>query len=1554
MSKATKLILSWATIAPAVLLYVNSAFSAPLRDMVDITDLVVSNAYAELFESQGFGNWSGLGMNAYYTAIGACEGATPDDTYVPGCDGAELYAQCSLGDDYRLQVAERRSARLYFEVDLSVVSNQFKFFQLEWTLSKYDWHHYGDVPYSVENYVRPLTTTQVWTFDTGLVTPPWHTPVEEWVPWGFPYLSSDCRYEYSRPIVWGCQQTREVRPEPRNPDPDMNVAEPVNVQNGSMRREETDIIVSCPGIPLAFTRTYDSAGDPAGTLGPKWRHSYEWSLTTTNTLFLDQTNMWAVLETGDGRALWFQQDTNGLFSAPFDCAWRLANSNGEWDVTTENNLTYHLDTNGVLQTVHDLWGNSVSVQYDVFAGPPIVASVQHNNGQRLNFIYIGGRLVQVQVYNGNFAASFAYNAQGELNNATRSVDSGIATTRYTYATSSGLEHCLTEAVDPAGNTFTWTYQTNSLGQARCVESWVGTNYLKTTLQYDAVEPNSTTVHYERDGQTIQYLYRYDPLVKRVTQVRGPEAAGFTAWNQSQKGVWREPDDDGNVVTETANDMQSDGWLSTALQFDDRHNPTNAALGYSAPAADAWSFGWHPDWNTLTSVSDPENHRTAFEYANGRVTRASVYWDDSNSYDTTLGYKDNGLLAAITNANGHWVRFGYDDYGRLDRVESQIGAIATFSNNILGRVVSASLPGTGGPRTTHFDVNSLGWVNSVQYPSGLTERFWYDEIGNLTNHVDVAGRTNRYTYAPTRKLTSSVRVLANGSAVTNRIEYGSQFDVFRLRDAKNRAVESYAIDLQGRVTSVTNLEGQSMSLTYRVGKYVDSVTRFDGTTVTNGYDSGGRLASVTYPDSTSTFTYYKNGLPHTAVNETCAVANTWDAAGRLTEVQVTGLLPDPLTVDYDRDPVGNATSVANVAGTTAYAYDAAERLTVIQPAAGGSFQFAYNTNNGLVASMTNSGTGVNASYEYDIMDRVTNIVWRNGSNDVLRSFDYQYNAAGLVTNLVRIGPGQHTAVAYDYDSLDRLVSEANDDGVTLSVSGWSYDLVGNRTQKTRDNLTVNYTNAANGNRLLGWTATSSNAFADILQVDVSGASSETIGTNDALGQLWVSNAVAQTPYMSWSSFWLSAVPVQSGTQTFVAAVGDAAGNVGYATNTILVRVVTGGQYTYSDAGCVTGIVYSGSGFSNAVSLAWNGQYQLTGVSTGGVLAEAYGYDAAGRRAWTFDGMVTNYHLYDGAQVLADLDATGGVVRSYVWGPGVDNLLAMTVGAGSNAVTYYPITDRLGTLHALANGSGKIVEQYRFDAWGRVLGISDGDGKPLAKSAVGNRYLWQGREYSWATGFYYFRARWYDPVTGRWLSNDPLGIAGGLNQYVFCANNPVNFRDPFGLCKDSIRGISWWEMYGPGLQYKLVELTKFVFSMGFPDPSQEGFLRWRAAQLSPQQGIAVLPFLPIPGGSGLGAAETTTQQGTQLYRVFGNEARGLGNYYTTVNPATVTDVRATAGLFPGNSGSFVLEGTLNNTEGVLFRNAAPGPGGIGGGLPEVFVPNPSTQINIQRVSGVNPPF
>ncbi len=68
--------------------------------------------------------------------------------------------------------------------------------------------------------------------------------------------------------------------------------------------------------------------------------------------------------------------------------------------------------------------------------------------------------------------------------------------------------------------------------------------------------------------------------------------------------------------------------------------------------------------------------------------------------------------------------------------------------------------------------------------------------------------------------------------------------------------------------------------------------------------------------------------------------------------------------------------------------------------------------------------------------------------------------------------------------------------------------------------------------------------------------------------------------------------------------------------------------------------------------------------------------------------------------------------------------------------------------------------------------------ITESVYGNRFLFQGREYDYDTALYYFRARWYEPETGRWLSPDPIGISGGLNLYAFCGNDPVNYIDPTG--------------------------------------------------------------------------------------------------------------------------------------------------------------------------------
>jgi len=200
--------------------------------------------------------------------------------------------------------------------------------------------------------------------------------------------------------------------------------------------------------------------------------------------------------------------------------------------------------------------------------------------------------------------------------------------------------------------------------------------------------------------------------------------------------------------------------------------------------------------------------------------------------------------------------------------------------------------------------------------------------------------------------------------------------------------------------------------------------------------------------------------------------------------------------------------------------------------------------------------------------------------------------------------------------------------------------------------------------------------------------------------------------------------------------------------------------------------------SGIPLSWDTQGRLVSVSANGVFAESYQYDALGRRVSTTDGAGTVFHVYEGDQCAADTDASGNLLRSYTWGPGIDDLLAVTVYSQDATNSYYAVKDRLGSVQALVDASGAVVESYTYDAWGNAS-ILTSDLRPLTSSAYGNRYLWQGREYSAATGLYNFRARWYEPQSGRWLSKDPIGLEGGLNLYAFCENNPVNFIDPNGL-------------------------------------------------------------------------------------------------------------------------------------------------------------------------------
>ena len=229
--------------------------------------------------------------------------------------------------------------------------------------------------------------------------------------------------------------------------------------------------------------------------------------------------------------------------------------------------------------------------------------------------------------------------------------------------------------------------------------------------------------------------------------------------------------------------------------------------------------------------------------------------------------------------------------------------------------------------------------------------------------------------------------------------------------------------------------------------------------------------------------------------------------------------------------------------------------------------------------------------------------------------------------------------------------------------------------------------------------------------------------------------------------------------------------------------TSGAYSYDAAGNVTHIERNGR---PTLDLTWNSRYQLVSVSTNGVFAEGYAYDALCRRVSTTTQERTTRHVYDNNwQVIADLDEDGDVVASYTWGDGIDNLLAVSIGGA----TYYPLTDIQGTIWGYVDSQNNVVARWQYDAWGNVV---DEEIASNAAALASIRYRFQGREWSAATGLVNFRMRWYDPETGRWLSKDPIGLSGGLNLYVLCDDDALNYVDwngfgKFKLVTKTVKGL-----------------------------------------------------------------------------------------------------------------------------------------------------------------------
>ncbi|MBR1588193.1 MAG: RHS repeat protein [Kiritimatiellae bacterium] len=733
----------------------------------------------------------------------------------------------------------------------------------------------------------------------------------------------------------------------------------------------------------------------------------------------------------------------------------------------------------------------------------------------------------------------------------------------------------------------------------------------------------------------------------------------------------------------------------------------------------------------------------FSY-NGASVMKNYTWDASRQH-----------ITAVNNAFGGLTRFSYSTNGLLAAVWQSAGTVyageTTYARDSRGLVIEETNP-RGGTRQISRD--GRGFPVSAVTPDGVAVSYEYDALGHLLaasrcgvelfrNTVDADGRVTRTDYPdgtfetvaydamrrPVEMTDRSGRTTTLAYSVGNTVTNQSLAYILP-GGGVGMSSRSMRHDTQLNTREIRNEDFVAVeSYALDANDRVVAVTNAEGQVARMSYELGNRVSSRTRFDGSE-------------------VNYAWNAYG-LKEVAYS-----TFTNMFVRMMDGSLSKATGPNGAIEYKYDKFGNVTNVvteQGGISGEYDFAGDV-------VRKSWSGGSVTYEYDLAGRVTNMVWNVAG--LMLPFGCTYSPTNGAVS--RVAFPNSISCETGYDVMDRL-SRLTWSGYVSANSDsreYSYDNADNITSIQHDDGRMSDYTYDGLDRLTGESVYSASGTMVRLAAQVYDAS------GNRTAQAVTENGVTEFR----SSMFMPGDRLAEWTSE------NASG--AYA-------VVTNAAYFYADSGCTTGVVsHLSDGTSRTVKYSWTDDYRLDRVDENGETMAEYKYDALGNLVSVRHGAEAFEILVDEGHTLADVSEDGTPLRVYMRGPGVDRWLGLVDLTGGSPIPYFYVTDHLGSVLAVTDASGAVVERYEYDAWGKVLSVADAEGQTLARSAIGNRILWQGREYSWTTGLYYFRNRWYDPVIGRWISKDPIGIEGGLNIYGFCDSNPINFNDAEGCGKVSL--------------------------------------------------------------------------------------------------------------------------------------------------------------------------
>lgn len=672
---------------------------------------------------------------------------------------------------------------------------------------------------------------------------------------------------------------------------------------------------------------------------------------------------------------------------------------------------------------------------------------------------------------------------------------------------------------------------------------------------------------------------------------------------------------------------------------------------------------------------------------------------------------------------------YDALGRTIKVTH---ADNTYSQAAFGAGVS----GTGVKTSQVCSSTSygLGYPSLFTDESGKMREIWTDALGRTieADEPDSTSALNSntcYSYDPLGNLL--------------QIVHGSQ-------------TRTYGYDTLSRVNSVSIPELANCAVTY-------------------GYDNDSNVQTRTAPapNQTSCSTTVTTTYSHDALNRLTKIAYGATTPIATPTVQYvydgatppTGCSPPSLT---DNNPKGRMTAMCDGSGATSWAHDAAGRIITEKRTIRGTsavtqtISYSYNLDSSIATVTYPSGKTV--TYTVSNAQRLT--AANDTANSVLFATAASYSAPGGLSGVItgQISGFSGISETHNYNkSLEYTSTKAT------STAGTAMDLTVNYASSGDNGSITSITNNVDNGRNQTFSYDSLNRI-------LSASSSATTGA-DCWGQVFgpdgsfADDAVANL------------TKVNSGTQSPPPCT------VGYLSATVDANnhINTDSTYAYDAAGNMT---KDGTGAS--YSYAFDAENRL--VQANGFTGSpwCYVYDGKGLRVAKKSGAASDctggsivqlYWRSLSGNALAETDGSGNTLNEYVFFAG----RRVASRNGSGAIFYY-FADQVGSTRSITTGSGigQTPGQLCYDADFTPYGQEISYTARLQTTACPQNYKFTGYERDAETGLDYAFNRYYSSRLGRFLSIDPLGGAVGNlqsnNAYAYTQNNPLNFSDPSGLCRE----------------------------------------------------------------------------------------------------------------------------------------------------------------------------